>query len=124
MGRAGTDHHGLGADRMAIGWFGLGLAMALIGGAAAAAPYDVAEKSIGQLQADMAAGKVTSEELVRAYQARIEAIDRSGPTLRSVIALNPHALADARALDRERREGHVRGPLHGVPILIKDNIES
>jgi amidase len=109
---------------MAIGWLGLGLAMALIGGAAAAAPYDVVEKSIGQLQADMAAGKVTSEGLVKAYRARIEAIDRAGPTLRSVIALNPHALADARALDKERREGRLRGPLHGVSVLLKDNIES
>jgi amidase len=108
----------------AIGW--IGLAMTLIGGVAAAAspPYDVVETSIPRLQADMAAGKVTSEALVRAYQARIEAIDRAGPALHSVIALNPHALADARALDKERREGHVRGPLHGVPLLIKDNIES
>ena len=108
----------------AIGW--IGMALTLLGGAAGAATpgYDVVEKSIPQLQADMAAGKVTSEELVRAYQARIEAIDRNGPVLRSVIALNPHALADARALDKERRDGHVRGPLHGVPILIKDNIES
>jgi amidase len=108
----------------AIGW--IGLAMTLIGGVAAAAspPYDVVETSIPRLQADMAAGKVTSEALVRAYQARIEAIDRAGPALHSVIALNPHALADARALDAERRAGHVRGPLHGVPLLIKDNIES
>jgi amidase len=108
----------------AIGW--IGLAMTLIGGVAAAAspPYDVVETSIPQLQADMAAGKVTSEALVRAYQARIEAIDRAGPALRSVIALNPHALDEARALDAERRAGRLRGPLHGVPILIKDNIES
>ena len=113
-----------GTVGMAIGWAGLGLLVALIGGAAAAAPYDVTEKSIAELQADMAAGKVTSEELVKAYIARIETIDRAGPTLRSVIVLNPHALADARALDKERREGHVRGLLHGVPILLKDNIES
>ena len=108
----------------AIGW--IGLAMALIGGVAAAAspPYDVVEKSIPRLQADMAAGTVTSEALVRAYQARIATIDRAGPALHSIIALNPHALADARALDAERRAGHLRGPLHGVPVLIKDNIES
>jgi amidase len=93
-------------------------------GARASDPYPVAEKSIAQLQADMAAGRVTSEGLVRAYQARIAAIDRSGPTLRSVIALNPHALDDARRLDAERRAGHVRGPLHGVPVLVKDNIET
>ena len=75
-------------------------------------------------QRAMAEGRTTSEQLVKAYLARIEAIDRSGPTLRSVIAVNPNALAEARALDAERRAGHVRGPLHGVPILIKDNIET
>jgi amidase len=100
--------------------------MTLIGSGADAATgdYDVVEASIPRLQADMASGTVTSEALVRAYEARIEAVDRSGPTLRSVIALNPHALYDARKLDEERRAGHVRGPLHGVPILLKDNIES
>ena len=65
-------------------------------GVMAEPPYDVVEKSIGELAADLAAGKVTSEQLVEAYVARIEAIDRAGPTLRSVISLNPRALADAR----------------------------
>ena len=110
-------------------WRGLGrvLALAVVltaGMARADPPYQVEEKSVAQLEADMAAGKVTSEGLVKAYLARIEAIDRSGPGLRSVIALNPQALAAARVLDAERRAGHVRGPLHGIPILIKDNIES
>jgi len=86
--------------------------------------YDVAEKSIAQLQADMASGAVTSEQLVQAYLDRIERIDRSGPNLNSVLALNPNALEQARALDIERAEGRVRGPLHGIPILLKDNIES
>jgi len=103
------------------------------GGAAAAAPpakphksaaYRVEEKSIAQLQADLSAGKVTSEQLVRAYLARIASLDRSGPTLQSVIAVNPDAIAQARALDAERRAGHVRGPMHGIPVLIKDNIET
>ena len=111
------------------GWRGLGLAIVLglamaSGGARAQTPYAVAEKSVTELQADMAAGRVTSEQLVRAYLARIEAIDRSGPTLRSVIALNSHALDDARRLDAERKAGHVRGPMHGVPVLVKDNIET
>jgi amidase len=90
----------------------------------AAAPYAVAEKPVTALQADMAQGRVTSEQLVRAYLKRIEEIDRSGPTLRSVIALNPHALDDARRLDGERKAGHLRGPLHGIPVLVKDNIET
>ena len=87
-------------------------------------PYDVAEKDIATLQADMAAGQVSAAGLVRAYQARIAAIDKSGPTLNSIIALNPDALAEARALDAERKAHGPRGPLHGVPILIKDNIET
>jgi amidase len=86
--------------------------------------YDVVEKSIAELAADMAGGRVTAEGLVRAYVARVEAIDRAGPTLRSVIALNPRALEDARRLDGERRDGAVRGPLHGAPVLVKDNIET
>jgi amidase len=83
----------------------------------------VEEESIVQLEAEMASGKTTSEALVKAYLARIESIDRSGPTLRSVISINPKAVEEARLLDAERKAGHVRGPLHGVPILIKDNIE-
>jgi amidase len=114
---------------MRMAWFVLGAAFGLslafgADTALAAKPYAVTEKSVSQLQADMASGKVTSEALVRAYLARIRTIDRAGPTLRSVIALNPHALADARRLDAERRAGRVRGPLHGVPVLVKDNIET
>lgn len=86
--------------------------------------YDVAEKSIAQLQADMSSGAVTSEQLVQAYLARIAEYDDAGPTLNSVISLNPNALEQARALDAERAAGNVRGPLHGVPVLVKDNIET
>jgi amidase len=102
----------------------LSLVLVCAAASAAAAPYDVGEKNIATLQQDMAAGRVTSEGLVKAYLARIRSIDRNGPTLRSVLSLNPSALADARALDAERRAGHVRGPLHGIPILVKDNIET
>lgn len=84
----------------------------------------VEERSIEQLQADMTAGRASSVDLVRAYLKRIDRMDRRGPTLRSVIATNPDAIAQARALDAERRAGRVRGPLHGVPVLIKDNIET
>jgi amidase len=77
-----------------------------------------------QQQAAMRAGRITSEQLVAGYIARIAALDAKGPKLNSIIVLNPHALADARKLDAERRAGRVRGPLHGVPVLLKDNIES
>jgi amidase len=71
----------------------------------------------------MAAGQLTSEALTRAYLDRIAKIDDSGPTLDSVIELNPQAMADATALDAERNAGKVRGPMHGIPILIKDNVD-
>ncbi|MBN9544982.1 MAG: amidase [Alphaproteobacteria bacterium] len=100
----------------------LALGLLLVpGGAALAASYDVVDKDIATLQADMAAGRIDAAGLVEDYQARIAAID---PLLHSVIALNPDALAQARALDGERKAGHLRGPLHGIPILVKDNIET
>jgi len=91
--------------------------------ASAAAP-GVEELSLADASAMLAAGRTTSEALARGYLARIAAMDRVGPSLRSVIATNPDAIAQARALDAERRSGRVRGPLHGVPILVKDNIET
>ena len=80
------------------------------------------EATIAQLQAAMSSGQITAERLTRLYLERIEAIDRHGPTLNSVIETNPECLEIARALDRERAESGARGPLHGIPILIKDNI--
>ena len=71
----------------------------------------------------MAAGTLTARALTQAYLDRIAAIDAAGPTLRSVIEVNPSALSDADALDAERRAGRVRGPLHGIPVLLKDNID-
>jgi amidase len=96
----------------------------VLAGPAGAAPYQVAEKDIATLQADMAAGRVSAAELVRAYIARIDALDRAGPQLHAVIAVNLNAIDDAQALDAERKAGHTRGPLHGIPILVKDNIET
>ncbi|MES3015016.1 MAG: amidase family protein, partial [Pseudomonadota bacterium] len=80
------------------------------------------ERSLADLQADLAAGRVTSQRLVSEYAERIQRIDRRGPTLLSVIELNPDALDIAQALDAERQATGPRGPLHGIPILIKDNI--
>jgi amidase len=84
----------------------------------------IEERSIVDLQADMTAGRTDSVAITRAYLDRIAGMDRKGPTLRAVIAVNPDALAQARSLDAERKAGRVRGPLHGVPILIKDNVET
>lgn len=85
---------------------------------------DLREVTIDELQAALEKGETTSLELVRAYKARIEAIDWSGPSLHSVIELNPEAEEIATALDAERQEKGPRGPLHGLPILIKDNIDT
>ena len=89
-------------------------------GAQAAFPF--AEATIDDLQARMQAGTLAARELTAAYLERIAQIDQSGPTLKSVIEVNPDALAIATALDAERKAGQVRGPLHGIPVLIKDNI--
>jgi amidase len=75
-------------------------------------------------QNQMRSGAISSEKLVKQSLARIKVLEKKGIHLNAIIALNPNALADARTLDRERRDGHVRGPLHGVPILLKDNIDS
>src|SRR6185503_19182883 len=83
-------------------------------------PFDLEEATIADLQQRMQSGRATSRSLAEQYLARIEAIDRNGPTLRSVLELNPEALAIADELDAERKSRGPRGPLHGVPILLKD----
>jgi amidase len=88
-----------------------------------AAPFTVVEKTIPQLQEALASGVTTSEDIVREQLRRLSTYDRSGPTFRAMLALNPHAISDARQLDQERAAGHVRGPLHGIPIAYKDNID-
>ena len=90
-------------------------------GAATGAPA-ILEAGVMEQQAAMAAGKLSASALVTQYLARIAAIDKRGPTLNAVIELNPDALDIARALDRERAAGKLRGPLHGIPVLLKDNI--
>jgi amidase len=83
---------------------------------------ELQEKSISELQSALAAGEITSRRLVEMYQARIQELDQDGPALRSVLEINPDALAIADALDEERRTRGARGPLHGIPLLLKDNI--
>ena len=85
-------------------------------------PFELDEVTIDTLAAAMASGERTSRGITEAYLARIAALDRQGPMLRSVIETSPDALADAEALDRERDASGPRSPLHGIPILLKDNI--
>ncbi|MEJ7646583.1 MAG: amidase [Chryseolinea sp.] len=86
--------------------------------------FALEEFDIAQLQAAMASGKQTSQSICELYLSRIDAIDKQGVFLNSVIELNPDALAIAAALDQERATKEIRGPLHGIPILIKDNIDT
>ena len=84
----------------------------------------IEEASVESLQKAMTGGSTTSVELVRQYIVRIQTLDRSGPTLRSVLEVNPDAMDIARSLDAERIAKGPRGPLHGIPVLIKDNIDT
>lgn len=88
------------------------------------APTGWTSKSLPEIAAALQSGEVSSEDMVKAYLARIENVDRAGPTLQSVLSVNQSALEEARALDARRATGDLAGPLHGVPILLKDNIES
>lgn len=103
------------------------LASTSLVGTAAAQPapqVEVTEASITQLQEAMQRGRATSVSLTRAYLARIAAYDQAGPRLNAIIRTNPRALADAARLDAERRAGKVRGPLHGIPVIVKDNYDT
>jgi amidase len=87
------------------------------------AAIDVTELSATDAAAKLASGELSSHALTQAYLDRIASIDKAGPSLNAVIELNPDALKDADALDAERKAGKVRGPLHGIPILLKDNVD-
>jgi amidase len=91
---------------------------------ASSAPDRFNEATIAQLQGGMASGRITSVELTAFYLRRIQALDESGPRLNSVLELNPDAFALARRADSLRRRGQVLGPLHGIPVLLKDNIDT
>src|SRR5262249_50773413 len=88
------------------------------------APFPLEEVTAAQLQDGMTSGRYTSRQIVEMYLRRIDEIDRNGPALHAVIEVNPDALAIADALDEERKAKAPRGPLHGVPVLIKDNIDT
>ncbi|MDH3547290.1 MAG: amidase family protein, partial [Gammaproteobacteria bacterium] len=87
-------------------------------------PVEFSETSITELHDQLQRGEISSERLVSWYLDRIETIDRAGPVLNSIIEINPDALLIARALDEEWRESGPRGPLHGIPVVLKANIDT
>jgi amidase len=89
-----------------------------------ASALDLYTATIADIDTALADGSLTSERLVRIYLARMQAYDKQGPTINTVIAANPHALEQARRLDAERKAGKLRGPLHGIPIVLKDNFDT
>ena len=86
--------------------------------------FELEEATVAELQAGMKSGKYTARSIAEKYLARIEEIDKHGPSINSIIEINPEALAIAGALDKERQQKGARGPLHGIPVLIKDNIDT
>lgn len=88
------------------------------------AAFELEDRTVAELQAGLRSGQYTAHLLVEQYLGRIESLDRQGPTLRHVIETNPDAFAIADALDAERKSGRLRGPLHGIPVLVKDNIDT
>src|SRR2546422_4826388 len=85
---------------------------------------DLTAATVAELQAAMTAGQVTAFSLANAYLTRIATLDQSGPKVNSIIEVNPDAQAIAQKLDAERRAGRVRGPLHGIPVVLKDNVDT
>ncbi len=114
-GRAGTALAGTASG---------GQNEAMLGAQAAIKPFELEEATILGLQEEMKSGKLTSVSITERYLARIREIDRNGPALNSIIEISPDALAIARTLDEERKTKGARGPLHGIPVLIKDNIDT
>ena len=86
--------------------------------------FELNEVTIGDLQKKMQDGQYTSEAITQLYLNRIDAVDKKGPGLNAVIEVNPDALSIAKAMDEERKAGKIRGPMHGIPVLIKDNIDT
>ena len=123
---AKSGHHDV-TRRSFVGRTAAGGAALLAGGlaslfkesASAGTDFPFVEASITQLQAAMAVGQLSARDLVQGYLNRIRQLN---PTLHAVIEVNPNAIAIAASLDNERKAGHVRGPLHGIPLLVKDNI--
>jgi amidase len=94
------------------------------GGLRASGKFTLDETTVVQLQDGMKSGRLSARGIAKAYLDRIAALDRKGPALRAILETNPEALSIADAMDAERRQGKVRGPLHGIPVVIKDNIDT
>ncbi len=119
------DRRGFVASTAAVALVGSRLGSCRPAPAPAATPeFMFGEASIDAVQEAMTSGHLTSGAITRQYLDRIASVDHSGPSLNSIIELNPDAVAEANRLDTERKAGQIRGPFHGVPVLIKDNIDT
>ena len=129
MNRSPVKHHAQLTTRFGnrLRQIALGIAVALTGATssfAVAQAFELEEVTIAELQRGMQTGQLTARSIVESYLKRIEEIDQNGPGIHSVVEINPDAVVIADQLDKERRDGNIRGPLHGIPILLKDNIET
>ena len=121
-----NKHLGIG-PRHFLYCIAMAIAFTLIGSILSVLPgraFELDEVTIAELQTGMQTGKYTARSILEAYLARIEEIDKNGPAIKSFLEVNPDAMAIADQLDQERRQGRVRGPLHGIPVLLKDNIDT
>jgi amidase len=107
-----------------VGAVAFATASSVRAGAPSVKPFEIEEMTVRQLQQGMESGRFTARSLAEQYLARIDEIDRRGPAINSVIETNPDALAIAELLDAERKSRGPRSPLHGIPVLIKDNIDT
>lgn len=117
-------HHSLLGSALALATPVLSRARASAASPSAAASFEFEEATIAQLQEAMKSGQLTARSIAGKYLKRIKELDKQGPAINSIIELNPDALQIADALDRERKAKGVRGPLHGIPVLLKDNIDT
>lgn len=122
MTRRSFVRHGLSTGGVAAVAAAVATSPAAVASAPAQGAQALLDGSVAQMQAAMASGQLSARQLAQMYLQRIAAVDRAGPRLNAIIELNPDALAQCAELDRERQQHGARGPLHGIPVLLKDNI--